>query len=287
MNTEKYRVIHDKPINLGKFSTRAPKDFEKDITKKELTPENLEVLKVLQEKLYAENQRGIVIVLQAMDAAGKDGIIKHVLTALNPQGTPVKAFKQPSNEELDHDYLWRINKALPARGEIGIFNRSHYEDVIVTRVHNLLEKSNLPEELIEDDVWKKRYRQINDFEKYLYENGFEVLKFFLHVSKEEQRLRLLDRVERPDKHWKFSYSDIEERKYFEKYMKTYESVLKNTSTEYAPWYILPADQKWFSRFLISEILRQKLEKMNPEFPKLSKEEESQLEEARKILKAEE
>ena len=172
----------------------------------------------------------------------------------------MRAFKQPSNEELDHDYLWRINKALPARGEIGIFNRSHYEDVIVTRVHNLLENSNLPEELIEDDVWKKRYRQINDFEKYLYENGFEVLKFFLHVSKEEQRLRLLDRVERPDKHWKFSYSDIEERKYFEKYMKTYESVLKNTSTEYAPWYILPADQKWFSRFLISEILRQKLEK---------------------------
>lgn len=286
MDIDKFRVKEDEELNLLKISTRADEDYKKDETKEELTPENLEKLKILQEKLYAEKKHGVIIVLQAMDAAGKDGIIKHVLTALNPQGTPVTAFKEPSSEETSHDYLWRIHKACPRRGEIAIFNRSHYEDVVITHVHNLLENT-MPEDLIKKDIWRKRYRQIKDFEKYLYENGFITIKIFLHVSKDEQKERLLERINRPDKHWKFSSSDVEERKYFDKYMKTYERVLQETSTKECPWYVVPADQKWFTRYVVSEIIKKHLEELDPEFPKLSKDEEENLSEAKEILESEE
>ena len=193
-----------------------------------------------------------------MDAAGKDGAIKHVMKGFNPQGVHVASFKVPSSEENDHDYLWRIHRQVPRRGEIGIFNRSHYEDVLVSRVHDLVAKSQLPPELITEDIWHQRYRQIREYERYLSENGTMILKFFLHVSKEEQKERLLERIEDPEKNWKFSPSDTHERTYWDSYMKAYEAMLAGTSTEHAPWYVLPADNKWFTRFLVSEVILQKL-----------------------------
>lgn len=195
----------------------------------------------LQEKLYAENRRGLIVVLQAMDAAGKDGAVNHVFSRLNPSGVRVAAFKQPSAEEKDHDYMWRINKALPARGEIGIFNRSHYEDVIVTRVHGMLKNMDLPKEFVDREIWEERYEQIRNWEKYLTQNGFEIIKIFLHVSKEEQRKRLVDRIINKQKNWKFSLSDITERQYWDKYQDIYEEIFEETSTDRAPWYIIPAD----------------------------------------------
>ena len=239
----------------------------------------------LQEKLYAQNRHGLLIVLQAMDAAGKDGTIKHVMSGLNPQGTQVTSFKAPSSEELDHDYLWRISKALPRRGEIGIFNRSHYEDVIVARVHDLVSGSQLPQELVTPEIWEKRYRQIRDFERYLGENGIKVVKIFLHVSKEEQRERLLERISQPDKNWKFNSGDIDERRYWEQYQEAYEHLLNHTSTPEAPWYVVPADRKWFARYLVSEIVLDALQGIDPQFPELSDKEQAMLAECRDILEA--
>ncbi len=225
----------------------------------------------------------MLIVLQAMDAAGKDGTIKHVMTGLNPQGTQVVSFKVPSSEESDHDYLWRIVKALPRRGEIGIFNRSHYEDVIVARVHDLVSGSQIPQELITPEIWNQRYRQIRDFERYLEENGVTVVKIFLHVSKDEQRDRLLARINEEEKNWKFSSGDIQERKYWDQYQEAYEHLLNHTATPEAPWYVVPADRKWFARYLVSQIVLDTLEKINPQFPELSPQERAVLAECRRIL----
>ncbi len=283
MDIKDYRITGGKKINLMEYPTDAGKSFDKEDVKKGSIPKNIMKMAELQERLYAENTHALLIVLQAMDAAGKDGVIRHVMTGLNPQGTQVVSFKVPSSEENDHDYLWRINKAMPRRGEIGIFNRSHYEDVLVSRVHDLVKVSQIPSELVKEDIWEKRYRQIRDFERHLGENGTTVIKIFLHVSKEEQRQRLLDRINEPDKNWKFSSGDIQERKHWDKYQKAYEQMLENTATQDAPWFIVPADSKWFSRYLVSEIVLDALERIDPKIPELPGEEKAMMEECRKIL----
>lgn len=277
MDIKKYRVKPNKKVDLEKFSTKKDDSYSKKEVKEEILPENLEKMFEYQEKLYAENKRGILVVLQAMDAAGKDSLVKKVFTALNPAGCKVTSFKQPSTEELDHDYLWRITKATPAYGEVGIFNRSHYEDVLVTRVHNLVNQKN------DDDFWNKRFEDINAFEKYLDNNGIKVVKFFLHVSKDEQKERLLDRINLEEKHWKFAASDILERENWDEYHRAYEDMLENTSTDYAPWYVIPADNKWYTRFVVSEVMLDLFKQLAPHVPELSKEEESQLDKWKKVL----
>ena len=221
-----------------------------------------------------------------MDAAGKDGTIKHVMSGLNPQGTQVSSFKQPSKEELDHGYLWRINKALPERGRIGIFNRSHYEEVLVVRVHDLIKYQKIPDKFNNNKIWKQRYEQINNFEEYLYENGIVVIKFFLHVSKEEQKKRFLERIEDPAKNWKFSPGDIEERKYWDEYQKVYQEAIAATSKKHSSWYVIPADKKWFARLAVSEIIVWEMKKLKPEFPKLSEEQLQDLEKSKQSLMSE-
>lgn len=277
MDIKKYRVKPNKKVDLEKFSTRKDDSYSKKEVKEEILPQNLEKMFEFQEKLYAENKRGILVVLQAMDAAGKDSLVKKVFTALNPAGCKVTSFKQPSTEELDHDYLWRITKATPAYGEVGIFNRSHYEDVLVTRVHNLVNKKN------DDDFWEKRFEDINAFEKYLDNNGIKVVKFFLHVSKDEQKERLLDRINLEEKHWKFAASDILERENWDDYHRAYEDMLEHTSTDYAPWYVVPADNKWYTRLVVSEVMLDLFKQLDPHTPKLSEKEESQLEKWKKVL----
>lgn len=277
MDIKKYRVKPNKKVDLEKFSTKKDDSYSKKEVKEEIIPQNLEKMFEFQEKLYAENKRGILVVLQAMDAAGKDSLVKKVFTALNPAGCKVTSFKQPSTEELDHDYLWRITKATPAYGEVGIFNRSHYEDVLVTRVHNLVNKKN------DDDFWEKRFEDINAFEKYLDNNGIKVVKFFLHVSKDEQKERLLDRINLEEKHWKFAASDILERENWDDYHRAYEDMLEHTSTDYAPWYVVPADNKWYTRLVVSEVMLDLFEQLDPHTPKLSEKEESQLEKWKKVL----
>lgn len=277
MDIKKYRVKPNKKVDLEKFSTKKDDSYSKKEVKEEILPQNLEKMFEFQEKLYAENKRGILVVLQAMDAAGKDSLVKKVFTALNPAGCKVTSFKQPSTEELDHDYLWRITKATPAYGEVGIFNRSHYEDVLVTRVHNLVNKKN------DDDFWEKRFEDINAFEKYLDNNGIKVVKFFLHVSKDEQKERLLDRINLEEKHWKFAASDILERENWDDYHRAYEDMLEHTSTDYAPWYVVPADNKWYTRLVVSEVMLDLFKQLDPHTPKLSKKEESQLEKWKKVL----
>ncbi|MDU5594653.1 MAG: polyphosphate kinase 2 family protein [Peptoniphilus lacydonensis] len=272
MKIEKYLVNEKKKLDLYEVSTSYNGKLEKEEVKEVLIPENIEKIGKYQEKLYAENNRALLIVLQAMDAAGKDSLIKNIMTGVNPQGTKVVSFKKPSENELDHDYLWRINRELPGRGEIGIFNRSHYEDVLVSRVHNLVLDQPFPKNLVTKDIWDKRFDEINNFEEYLSNNGIKIVKFFLHVSKDEQKQRLMERIENPEKNWKFASSDITERKYFDDYMKAYEDMLVKTSTKVAPWYIVPADRKWFSRYLVSEVILEKLKEMDPKFPELSKNE---------------
>ena len=233
--------------------------------------ENISTMFELQTKLYAQDKYALLIIFQAMDAAGKDGTIMHVMSGLNPQGTQVFSFKQPSKTELDHGYLWRINNALPERGRIGIFNRSHYEDVLVVRVHNLIKEQKIPKRFKTKNIWKQRYRQINDFEKYLYENGIVVLKFFLHISKEEQKKRFLKRIDDPSKNWKFSQADVDERAHWDKYQTAYQEAISATSKKSAPWFVIPADKKWFARLTVSEIIVEYMKDLKPKYPSLSKE----------------
>lgn len=283
MNTEKYLVKEKKKLNLYDVPTSYHGKLEKKEVKEVLIPENIKKIREYQERLYAENKQALLIVLQAMDAAGKDSLIKHIMTGVNPQGTKVVSFKKPSENELDHDYLWRVAKKLPPRGEIGIFNRSHYEDVLVSRVHKLVLDQPFPKNLVTKDIWENRFEEINNFEEYLSNNGIKIVKFFLHVSKDEQKERLMERIDRPEKNWKFASSDITEREYFDDYMKAYADMLINTSTKKAPWYIVPADRKWFSRYLVSEVIVEKLKEMDPQFPELSKEELDSLDKWKKIL----
>lgn len=283
MNTEKYLVKEKKKLDLYEVPTSYNGKLEKKEVKEVLIPKNIEKMREYHERLYAENNQALLIVLQAKDAAGKDSLIKHIMTGVNPQGTKVVSFKKPSENELDHDYLWRVAKNLPPRGEIGIFNRSHYEDVLVSRVHKLVLDQPFPKNLVTKDIWENRFEEINNFEEYLSNNGIKIVKFFLHVSKDEQKERLMERIDRPEKNWKFASSDITEREYFDDYMKAYADMLINTSTKKAPWYIVPADRKWFSRYLVSEVIVEKLKEMDPQFPELSKEELDSLDKWKKIL----
>lgn len=286
-------------MNIKEYERRSGKDFalsdyasddrgglrRSDIDKEHLS-ENMRQIFALQSKLFAENKQSLLVVLQAMDAAGKDGLIKHVFSGLNPQGVHVTSFTQPSSEELDHDYLWRIARALPRRGDIGVFNRSHYEEVIVAKVHDLIQKQQLPERVLKDKIWKRRYRQINDFERHLYENGVTIIKFFLHLSKEEQKERLLARIDEPHKNWKFAAGDLVDRKRWDDYQDAYEQMITHTATDHAPWYIIPADRKWYARYLASEIVLNTLEGMDPKYPKVSEEQKARLQEYKAQLENE-
>jgi PPK2 family polyphosphate:nucleotide phosphotransferase len=269
-----------------------PTDFTGDYKDKKDAVKDLETnvlrLAELQDVLYAENIHALLIIFQAMDAAGKDSVIKHVMSGINPQGCQVTAFKQPSAEELDHDFLWRCQKALPERGRIGVFNRSHYEEVLVVRVHRgYLESQQLPDAVKKDkDIWKKRFKQIRNWEDMLAENGTHVVKFFLNVSKDEQKKRFLERIERPEKNWKFNSGDSKERALWSDYMKAYEDAISATSTENSPWYIIPADKKWFTRLAVSEIIVKKLESLDLKYPEVTDAQRSELSEAKKILEDE-
>jgi PPK2 family polyphosphate:nucleotide phosphotransferase len=223
----------------------------------------------LQERLYAQDRWSILLIFQAMDAAGKDGTIKHVMSGVNPQGCDVHAFKAPSTEELDHDFLWRTNRRLPRRGHIGIFNRSYYEETLVVRVHqNILAKQQLPSDLVTKNIWRERFEDINAYERYLARQGVLVRKFFLHVSRDEQRKRFLERLDQPEKHWKFSPADVGERAHFANYMTAYEDMIRHTATEDAPWYVVPADRKWFTRLVVSAAIIDAIESIDPRFPEV-------------------
>ena len=285
IDIDRYRVKENEKVNLKKFTTKRDVDIDKEEVKSTFFPEVIEQLKVYQEKLYAQNTYGLIIVLQAMDAAGKDGTVNHVFANLDPGGVSVASFKQPTTEEKDHDYMWRINKALPPRGNIGIFNRSHYEDVVVTRVHDLIENDKIPKDLVNKNIWKTRYRQIRDWERYLAENGFHIIKIFLHVSKDEQRDRLAERILNKKKNWKFSIADINERRFWDKYQDLYSEMIEETSTEKAPWYIVPADNKWFTRYVVSQIVLKAMKDIAPKFPEMSKEIKEQLEEFKKLIES--
>jgi PPK2 family polyphosphate:nucleotide phosphotransferase len=288
MKIDKLRVAEGSKLDLKDY----PTDYSGEFTDKKQAVADLEKnirrLAELQDILYAQNKHSLLIIFQAMDAAGKDGAIKHVMSGLNPQGCQVVSFKSPSTEEVDHDYLWRCHKNLPERGQIGIFNRSHYEEVLVVRVHSrILHLQQLPDDIKNDKfIWKKRFRQIRDWEDYLAENGTHVLKFFLHVSKDEQKKRFLERIDIPDKNWKFSSSDAKERLFWHDYMNAYEEAIEATSTEKSPWFIVPADKKWFTRLAVSEIIVKKMESLNLAYPVVSKEHIIELQEAKKMLESE-
>lgn len=263
-----YRCDGSHRISLRNAPTAAPELANKKVLRAQ-TLSNMEAAALLQDKLYAQGIEGLVIALQARDAAGKDSLIKKVFGLLNPAALEVHSFKAPTKTELSHDYLWRINQALPPRGKIGVFNRSHYEDVLVTRVHHMEKGYAMPSRVTEDDdFYTHRYRQLRNWEQYLYENGYRVVKVYLNISREEQRRRFLDRLEREDKHWKISVDDMRERHLWKQYDEAFEDAINATATPEAPWYILPADDKWFTRYLMSEILLDTLTDMQPEYPPL-------------------
>jgi PPK2 family polyphosphate:nucleotide phosphotransferase len=254
---------------------------------KEMLAKGVEWLAEEQDKLYAQDRWSLLLVFQAMDAAGKDGTIRHVMSGVNPQGCQVYSFKQPSAEELDHDYLWRYMKSLPERGRIGIFNRSYYEEVLVVRVHQqILAGQKLPPQLVTKSIWKERLQDIAGYEEYLSRNGVAVMKFFLHVSRKEQKKRFLERLDTPEKNWKFSTADVQERQYWDKYMAAYEEAIRATATEHAPWYVVPADNKWFTRLVVAAAIVDRLERMNLAFPKVDAAKRKELAAARERLLAE-
>lgn len=292
MDTERY--IYN-PKAHRRFSQMTKPDIDGFNTKAEAQEQiqnSIAELKKMQEILYAQDQYAVLIIFQAMDAAGKDGTIKHVMSGVNPQGCDITSFKAPSPEELDHDFMWRCIKRLPERGKIGIFNRSYYEEVIVTRVHpKLIEYQRLPN--APKDVknnqkfWDTRFKDINNFEKYLTNNGTVIIKFFLNISKAEQKRRLIDRIEDPDKNWKFSIKDVEDRAYWKDFMDAYEDTLVNTSTNYAPWYVIPADNKWFMRTLVINIIVENIKKLNIKYPKATPAQLEDIKRAIKLFKIEE
>jgi PPK2 family polyphosphate:nucleotide phosphotransferase len=288
MNVKRFLVPEGKKFRLKDHKTDFTGNYKDKTEAVNDLANNIQRLAKLQDVLYAQNVHAILIIFQAMDAAGKDSAIKHVLSGVNPQGCEVHSFKQPSPEELDHDFLWRSMKVLPERGKIGIFNRSYYEEVLVVKVHpEILQLQQLPDSAKkEKDIWKERYTQIRNFEEYLAENGVQMMKFFLNVSKDEQKKRFFKRINEPEKNWKFSAADVKERAFWDDYMKAYEDALSVTSTRNAPWYVVPADNKWFTRVVVSEIIAQKLESLDMKYPVLNEEHRKQLAEAKKILESE-
>ena len=287
MDINKFKIKEGSKVDLKDH----PTDFTDGFTDKRAAEDdvrkNIERMQLLQDTLYAQNIYSLVIVIQAMDAAGKDSVIEHVMSGVNPQGCHVVSFKAPSAEEQDHDYLWRCQRSLPGRGMIGIFNRSHYEEVLVVRVHpEFLKSEQLPDDVKNSpDIWDQRYRQIRNWEETLFENGIQMIKFFLHVSKDEQKQRFLDRIAESDKNWKFSSGDVKERALWDDYMQAYTDAIKATSTEKSPWYIIPADKKWFTRLAVSQVIVSKLESMGLSYPRLGPDEMADLQEAKKLLQA--
>ncbi|WP_341525343.1 polyphosphate kinase 2 family protein [Nostoc sp. UHCC 0302] len=288
MNHDAFIVPPNSKISLRKNYDPAYKtQFHEKTDAATKLQADIERLANYQNILYAQNTNALLIIFQAMDAAGKDSTIKHVMSGVNPQGCQVFSFKGPSDEELDHDYLWRTTRALPERGRIGIFNRSYYEEVLVVRVHpEILAKQQLPQLPQGNQIWKQRFEEINNFEKYLVNNGVIILKFFLNVSKSEQKKRFLDRIDSPEKHWKFSANDVKERAFWDDYMRAYEEVFNHTSTECAPWYIIPADRKWFTRLVVADIICTKLQNLNLQYPTVTEEHKQQLLQAKSILEQE-
>ena len=288
MDYDKFRVKEGKKLDLKKFKTGDTGDYRESDEAKEDLKRNVERLTELQDVLYAQNVHALLIIFQAMDAAGKDGAIEHVMSGVNPQGCHVVSFKQPSDEELSHDYLWRCAKSLPERGRIGIFNRSHYEEVLVVRVHpQILQSQHLPDNVKNDkNIWAKRFEQIRNFEEHLADNGTRIIKFFLNVSREEQKERFLARAAEPEKNWKFSAGDVKERSFWDDYMRAYTEALSATSTADAPWYVIPADKKWFTRLAVSEVIVKTLESMELSYPEVSQQHRKDIDEAVRLLESE-
>jgi PPK2 family polyphosphate:nucleotide phosphotransferase len=281
---EAYRVDHGKSFRLKDYD---PADTRGHYTKEqadELLRESIRLMQDLQDKLYAQDQWAVLLIFQAMDAAGKDGVIKHVMSGMNPQGIQVFSFKQPSAEELDHDFLWRTNRSLPERGRIGVFNRSYYEEVLVVRVHpEFLTKQHLPPKLVNKNIWQDRFEGIRNLESYLARNGVVIRKFFLNVSKQEQKRRFLARLEEPEKNWKFSEADVNERKHWREYMNAYEDAIRNTATPDAPWYVVPADHKWFMHVVVGSAIIEALKELKLEGPKVDRQRRKALAAARVAL----
>jgi PPK2 family polyphosphate:nucleotide phosphotransferase len=282
-----FRVEPGSKVSLGKdFDPAFKSGVGSKKQAKDLLARGIELLAEYQSRLYAQDTHAVLIVLQALDAAGKDGTIRHVMSGVNPQGVSVHSFKVPSSEELDHDYFWRYAQRLPGRGEIGIFNRSYYEEVLVVRVHpELLERQKLPIDQREPGLWKRRFQEINDWERTLNDNGIKVVKLFLNLSKEEQRTRFLRRIDLPDHNWKFSAADVREREYWDEYQKAFSDVLTNTSTEWAPWYVIPADRKWFARIAAGAVITNALIDIDPRYPTIDDEAGEKLQEIKKTLEA--
>ena len=279
-----FRVTDGLTFDLKDVDPRDTGGITSKVRAKDLLAQGIQRLTDMQEKLYAQDRWGVLMIFQAMDAAGKDGAIKHVMSGINPQGCQVFSFKAPSSEELDHDFLWRTTKALPERGRIGIFNRSYYEEILVVRVHpELLARQKLPGSLVTKRIWQERFEDINAFERYLARNGYAIVKFFLHVSKDEQKARFLERLERPEKNWKFSMADAAERDHWSDYQAAYQDMIRHTAAEHAPWYVVPADTKWFARLVVATALYDTMDKLNLSFPVLDKEKLEELKAARKAL----
>lgn len=283
---KKFTVKGTKKIELDDFTTNEnikKSEKEKILAK---TEENRKKIAEYQDKLYSEGKESILIILQAMDAAGKDGTIKHVMSGLNPQGIDVYSFKSPNSEELAHDYMWRAIKRLPEKGKMAIFNRSYYEDVLIGKVHKLYENQKMADRCKKGDVIGRRYKEIKNFEKYIFHNSCRIIKIFLHLSKEEQKKRFLERIDLKIKNWKFSTSDIKERQYWDEYQQAYEDAINETSTKDCPWYVIPADQKFYARYLVSEAILDVMKKIDPKYPTLPEEERRHLIEDKELLLSE-
>lgn len=288
MNHDRFIVPPSGRVSLSDYDPAYTGEFRSKEDALENLRRGVERLAELQDMLYAQDTYALLVVFQAMDASGKDGVIKHVMSGVTPAGSQVYSFKAPSSEDLDHDYLWRCYKCLPERGRIGIFNRSYYEEVLVVRVHpEILHSQQLPPEAKGEDVWQRRFEEINNFERHLTHNGTAVLKFFLNVSKAEQKRRFLDRINKPEKNWKFSLGDVRERGHWDAYMRAYEDAFTHTSTDYAPWHIIPADNKWFTRAAVCDIIVRKLESMPLMYPELSEKHRRELADAKRLLESEE
>jgi len=286
--SEPFRITDGKSFRLKQVDPANTLSFDSDDKPKaqQALEAGVKLLAELQDKLYAQDRWAVLIIFQAMDAAGKDGAIKHVMSGVNPQGCEVSSFKAPSAEELDHDFLWRCSKRVPERGRIGIFNRSYYEETLVVRVHqNFLDGQKLPPDVRTKDLWKRRFHDITNFERYLAHNGVLVLKFFLHVSKEEQRQRFLARIDDAGKNWKFSLNDVREREHWDEYMDAYEDTIRHTASKHAPWYVVPADNKWFTRLVVASAIVTNLNALDLDYPTLNEEELAKLAEAKQALTA--
>ncbi len=286
---KRYRIESGKHFDLKDYDPADTHGLESELKPqaKNLLADGVKELSRLQDILAAQDRWGLLLIFQAMDAAGKDGTIKHVMSGVNPQGVDVWSFKAPSADELQHGYLWRTMKAMPERGHVGIFNRSYYEEVLVVRIHRqILESQKLPKELVTRHIWQERFEDINAFERYVTRNGIAVVKFFLHLSKKEQKVRFMERLDTPDKNWKFSSSDVKEREFWDEYQEAYEDMIRHTASAHAPWYVVPADNKWFTRLVVSQAVVDALKAMDLKYPEVSSAEQAALAQARKQLEKE-